>query len=547
MDLLNTVSHGVIVGITFLIVITILVAVHELGHYWFAKLCGMHVEAFAVMVGGVRKTPLDVHLTKPLVPARNVWLIGTSIAVLTFLAGFFNLNPVFYGGLAFLAIGGPVWIITRLSSLYHRPVQVGILTLLKSWGVVAVILFMGTQFQNLDLSYALNFLLAGSVCAVLLVYYAPVLGAADMEGNKGRGEIKVDGQSIPVQYRPLLSKTNKEGTEFSLLLLPLGGFAAIKGMQPREDGSETKIDKGFFSRPPFQRLLVLFAGPLFSIIFGQIILFGTIMAQGIPGEATTTIGFLPTGPGKAAGLEVGDKITTINGQSVSNFSDIREKVRFSYDKDYKPKPINLTVIRDGQTKNFSLLPTIDPKPEIVLNRDNEPVKTTEAGKLVDLKVRQARIGFIGSPSYEPAKLDEAAKIAALAPVTMTLNIISIFTSFDEAKESVGGPAAMVQQTSDSVKGGFIKILELAALLSISLGIMNLLPIPPLDGGQMVIAFTELIRGNKRLPMNFQLALHNIGGFLVVLLMLAVFAIDAGRRSELNKIREDSVISTPEKR
>ena len=106
---------------------------------------------------------------------------------------------------------------------------------------------------------------------------------------------------------------------------------------------------------------------------------------------------------------------------------------------------------------------------------------------------------------------------------------------------------MVQQTSDSVKGGFIKILELAALLSISLGIMNLLPIPPLDGGQMVIAFTELIRGNKRLPMNFQFALHNIGGFLVVLLMLAVFAIDAGRRSELNKIREDSVISAPEKR
>lgn len=547
MDLLNTVTHGLTVGITFLIVITILVAVHELGHYWFAKMCGMHVTAFAVMVGGIRKTPLNVHLTKPIMPAKFVWLIGSAIATLTFLAGFFELKPVFYTGLAFLAIGGPYWVISRLSSLYHRPVATGITTLLKSWGVVAVILFLGTQFRNLDLAYALNFLLAGSVCAVLLVYYAPVLGAADMEGNSGKGEIKVDGVKTRVQFRPLLSRTNKEGTEFSLLLLPLGGFAAIKGMQPQEDGSETKIDKGFFSRPPLQRLLVLFAGPLFSVLLGQILFFSSIMLQGLPDKQNTKVEVLMTGPAKAAGLQIGDEITAVNGEPVSEFFDIVSRIRFSYDENFKPIPVNLQVLRDGKTQSYTLIPTVTESPEPVFKSGGGPETTIIDGKETVVEKRQARIGFMPSSTYRPAMLSEALTMSALAPVIMAQNVSKIFTNPATAKENVGGPGAIVQQTSDSVTGGFVKVLELAGLLSISLGIMNLLPIPPLDGGQMVIAFTELIRGNKRLPMNFQLALHNIGGMIVVVLMLAVFAVDAGRRSELNKLKETSVISQPQDR
>jgi len=533
MDLLKTVLHGLNVGVTFLIVITILIAVHEYGHYLFAKLCGMHVEAFAVMVGGIRKTPLDQHLKRPLMRASIVWIVGTVVAVLTFLAGFFNLQPVFYAGLSFLTIVGPVWIISRLCALYHRPFTSGLLTLAKSWGVVAIILFFGTQFRNLDPGYALSMFLAGSSCAVLIAYYFPVLNTTDPEGNKGRGMISDGTVHRSVQFRPLWSKTNKEGTEFSLLLLPLGGFAAIKGMQPKEDGSETKVEQGFFSRPPLQRLLVLFAGPLFSVLFGVIVLFGTVMAQGMPDKPTTTIGFLGNGSAKAAGLQVGDKITAINEIPVSNFDDIVTKVRDSFDADFKAKPVDVTILRKGETKNFTFLPQVTPEPVPVLDENLEPTGESR---------RQAKLGFNPDFSYKPVPPAEAATIALRAPINMMIGLGAMLTNVEIAKENVGGPGAMVEQTSNSINQGTIKIFELAGLLSISLGIMNLLPIPPLDGGQMVIAFVELLRRNKRLPMNFQIGLQNIGGLLVVALMLAVFAVDAGRRSELNKIKQETSVS-----
>jgi regulator of sigma E protease len=537
MDLLKTVLHGLNVGVTFLIVITVLIAVHEYGHYLFAKLCGMHVEAFAVMVGGVRKTPLEQHLKKPLARASIIWTIGTAVAILTFLAGFFDFQPLFFAGLSFLTLIGPVWIISRLCALYHRPLTAGLLTLAKSWGVVAIILFFGTQFRNLDPGYALSMFLAGSSCAVLIAYYFPVLNTSDPEGNKGNGNILVDQNPTHVKFKPLVSKTNKEGTEFSLLLLPLGGFAAIKGMQPKEDGSETKVEQGFFSRPPLQRLLVLFAGPLFSVLFGVILFFGTLMAQGMPDKPTTKIAYLSNGPAKAAGLEVGDRITSVNDEKVTDFYDILSRIRFSYyvsEGKYTALPVKIGVDRDGKSKEFEFLPTITETEKDVIGEDEKPTGS---------EYRQAQIGFIPETSYIPARADQAALVAISAPVSMVFRMGEMLTNPKVAKENVGGPGAMVEQTSQSVNQGFIKVLELAAILSISLGVMNLLPIPPLDGGQMVIAFAELLRRNKRLPMNFQLVLQNVGGLLVVVLMLAVFAVDAGRRSELNKIKEETSVST----
>ncbi|MFM9874523.1 MAG: M50 family metallopeptidase [Fimbriimonadaceae bacterium] len=541
MDLLKTVLHGLNVGVTFLIVITVLIAVHEYGHYLFAKLCGMHVEAFAVMVGGIRKTPLEQHLKRPLARPFIVWTIGTAVAILTFLAGFFDFKPLFFAGLSFLTLIGPVWIISRLCALYHRPLTAGLLTLAKSWGVVAIILFFGTQFRNLDPGYALSMFLAGSSCAVLIAYYFPVLNTTDPEGNKGNGNIFVDQHPTHVQFKPILSKTNKEGTEFSLLLLPLGGFAAIKGMQPKEDGSETKVDKGFFSRPPLQRLLVLFAGPLFSVLFGVIVLFGTYMVQGQADKQNTTIAYLSTGAAKAAGLKVGDKITAVNDEKVSTFYDVLTRIRYSYNDKFEPIPVKIDVQREQESKTFTFLPIVTDEPQPVANQEGEQATENVDGKELPILKRQAKLGFIAGYNYKPIAAKDAFVAAVLTPVGLTLGLVEMVIKPSTAKDNVGGPGAIVEQTSNSINQGFTQVLRLAGMLSISLGVMNLLPIPPLDGGQMVIAFAELLRRNKRLPMNFQLVLQNVGGLLVVVLMLAVFAVDAGRRSELNKIKEETSV------
>lgn len=534
MELLKAVLQGLNVGATFLVVITVLVAVHEYGHYIVAKMCGMHVTAFAVMVGGIRKTDLADRLARPMAPSWIPWTVGAGVAAISFLGAFFGVLPVFYGGMAFLAVVGPIWVISRLCVLYHRPFTSGLMTLFKSWAVVAVVVLVGTRLQNVDAGYGLSMVLAASACAVLINYYFPVLTGSEGEANEGRGSILVQGERVPVRFRPVACKTNREGTEFSLLLLPLGGFAAMKGMQPQEDGSETKVDQGFFSKPPLARLAVLFAGPLFSVLFGMVLMFATTMAQGLPDKPSTTVGYLTTGPAKAAGIRVGDKIVAVNGRPVDSFFEVLSVVRKSYDKEFKPVAVTIDVMRDGAAQSFTFLPMVTPGAEPILDENLEPTGESQ---------RQARLGFLPEPTYKPISVDKAATVAAVMPVVMVRNLFATFTDFKVAKENVGGPGAMVEQTAESVKQGWVKVIEMAAILSVTLGIMNLLPIPPLDGGQMAIAFFELIRGNRRLPMSLQNALHTVGAGLVVLLMLAVFAIDAGRRSELNRIKEETAVES----
>ncbi|MCA0361305.1 MAG: M50 family metallopeptidase [Armatimonadetes bacterium] len=523
MELLNAVGNGLLVGIVLLVVLTVLVAVHELGHYWFAKLCGMHVEAFAVMVGGVRKTDLSGRLTKKLVPASWLWGLGSSVSVLTFLAAFFEQRIAFFVGMGLLTVVGPVWVISRLSALYHRPLLVGLRTLAICWMVVLAIIGLGTGFRFVDPGYVISMFFGGSATAVLLLYYAPVLGAQDMEGNKGRGSIEVEGTSVPVRFRPLASWTNKEGTEFSMLLLPLGGFAAIKGMLPREDASEMKIEKGFFSRPPSQRLLVLFAGPLFSILLGIALLFAGFLGQGEPVQTTRVASAVDAAA--KAGLKEGDKITAINGQPVSTFYEMVSKVRYSFKEEGdKRTPVAVLVAyeRDGVTKEVSITPKVTDTPVPVLGENGEPTA---------FERYQARIGISPESDFKPISAQQAFNDAVSAPVSGTVQLFKVFTNFETAKESVGGPTVMVEQTSQAVKYGFWMVLIMAGSLSVMLGIMNLLPIPPLDGGQMVIAFIEMLRGNKRLSLTIQNGLHQLGFFAVMGLMLAAFAIDAGRRAE----------------
>lgn len=557
MDLLQAVLHGLTTAFTFLIVITVLIAVHELGHYWVAKLCGMHVTAFAVMVGGVRKTPLDHLLKKPLVKSSVVWAVGLVIAIATGLAGFYGQKMAFYAGLTFFATAGPLWMISRLNALYHRPFSEGIFTLLKSYAVVVLILAIGTRFQNVDVVYALSMLIGAASVAVMLAYYYPVLrtGGADVhdpaadldgaketvfaegDGNKGFGEIIADHQSVPVRFRPLMSRVDRHGTEFSLLLLPLGGFASIAGMQAREDGSETTIEKGFFSKSPIKRLLTLFAGPLFSILLGVFLLFIAVLGQGKE-TMTTVVGSLGDGPAKSAGIKLGDKITAINGESTPGFYDVVEKVRFAYtEKDgvYLPTPLQVTVDRKGKELSFTITPEVGAEPATLLDKDFNP---TNESKI------QAKLMIGGEIGYEPVSAGEAALFAVNTPARGVQQLFKVFTSYQTAKESVGGPSTMVEQTSSAVQNGIWQILMLAGGLSLSLGLLNLLPFPPLDGGQMVIAFIEMLRGNRRLPHSMQVALHNIGGMAVLLLMLAAFTIDATRRSEANKPKEKPQVEQP---
>ncbi|MFO0090232.1 MAG: M50 family metallopeptidase [Armatimonadota bacterium] len=502
----------------FLLVITVIVAVHELGHYLAARMSGMHVEAFAVMMGGVRRTDLSEHEPKGLISARVIWIIA-GLGLLTMIVGTVAKNAlVFEAGLVASGVWAPLMASLRLERLYHLPGGTAFRRIMITLAVLVAMLFMGTQFRNLDAGTWIGLIAGGMVIAMLVMYYSPLMGGnhANEEERQGEGKITVNGETVPVRFRPLWWVTDKNGTEFSLLLLPLGGFARIRGMQSFEDGRETKIEGGFYTKHPILRLFTLFAGPLFSVLFGIIVLTGVWAANGRQDVSEKpVVGSLSVGgAADKAGIKIGDRITSIDGTAITSFDGIRPVIDAGGEK-----PRQVTVDREGKALTFTLTPQIQegmPK----LDQEGNPI----------LGERETRLIIGVGPDFETKTMSvgEAWNEAWNQPVVLVKGLATLVSRPQAAKDTMGGPVSVAQATQGATSMGAYGILTLMGMLSLSLGIMNLLPIPPLDGGQMVINFIELIRGGKRLSMNLQQLVTNMGVVLMILLMVSATTIDLGR-------------------
>lgn len=541
MEALASLGQFFLTVVVGLLVLTVLVYVHELGHYLFARMFGMRVNAFAIFMGGVRKTDLAPYLDKKLVSARWVWL-AFALSFGAAAVGAVSQNGVLYlAGLGLAGIVVPVWAMVRLSALYHVPVTQVLGTWLKALAVGVVVLALGTKFKGIDPAMVVGVFSSATLIALALAYYLPINMREPEDDKQGFGQVNVvckdDGtvDQLPVRYRPIWSRQGKDGTEYSLLLLPLGGFAQIAGMHAKADGSESQIEGGFYSKPPWQRLLVLFAGPLFSIAFGFVVLFALYSVAGkyVP-DTRPIVGGVGAGSGaEAAGIEVGDVITEIDGHKVEDFYGLTLLVRDKWVENepgkYEPVPISVTFNRGDKTQTVTIVPKVDEEPQPLRDSNME---------ILQERAIQARLGVMFDMKHVWVSPFEASRDAIGAPIAMVKGLAGLFTRPSTAKDSVAGPATMASVASAAVNSGVYYVVSLAGLLSISLGVMNLLPIVPLDGGQMVVAFVELLRGGKRLSLNVQNWLANSGIGLLVLLMLAVSAVDLGRSAKANQAQEN---------
>ncbi|MCH8980362.1 MAG: site-2 protease family protein, partial [Armatimonadetes bacterium] len=447
-------------------------------------------------------------------------------------------------GLAVVGVGVPLWVMLRQGALYHVPAGQVLGTWGKSMLVGAIVLAIGTRLQGLDVQLIVGVAIASTLIALMFVYYIPVRAQEVNDDRQGMGQIEVPDDAfgkrkVEVRFRPLWCRVGKNGTEFSLLLLPLGGFAAIKGMHPKADGSEIHIDQGFYSKPAWQRWIVLFAGPVFSVLFGLVVLVGLYTTTGVAKPSNEpVIDFVSEGSGAdVAGLLAGDRILRIDGRGIDTFYDLTLAVKNRWELDddggHVPIAVDLTYERAGEQTTVQVVPTVDDEPQPIRGPDLE---------FLEEKAIQARIGVTPGTTYVPMSLGAAAIEAVRAPVLMVSGLIGIVTGKIAAKDSVAGPAALAGITSAAVRQGAYYVITITALLSISLGVMNLLPVVPLDGGQMVVAFAEMLRGGRRLSLGVQTFLSNLGLGFIFLLMLSVAAIDLGRKSEANRKQADSADS-----
>ena len=299
-------------------------------------------------------------------------------------------------------------------------------------------------------------------------------------------------EEFSIGFGPKIYQQQEGETLYSLRMLPLGGYNKIAGMDP-EDPED--LERGFNSKPVASRMLVILAGSLMNFLLPVLIFFGIFLAYGmeIP-ENTPVLGQIVEGyPAAQSGLKEGDRILSINGQPVSQWPDIRNSLA-----DAGTKPVPFEIQRGKEKLTVTVTPVLNP----------------ETGK-----------PFIGVVS-SLKKVQLTPWQAAVSSVTATKNIIkNMYASLyhmltGKTKAEFAGPVGVAKMAGQVAHKGFDMLLQFTAMLSLNLAIINLLPLPALDGGHFLILLIEAVTGHK-LGKTAMQNIQKVG--VAMILALTIFA------------------------
>lgn len=424
--------------------------------------------------------------------------------------------------------------------------------------------------------------------------------------------IRVDDFSIGFGKR--LFRLGKRGdTEYNVRMLPLGGFVKIAGMEPDEApliaakdkmlGKEADPDSsqiplvaenvgentaysapdGFYSKPIWQRALVIAAGPIMSFALGYVVFCLMGVTTGIPtGKTLNKVALAGAeGEGKRIGLRIGDQIAAINGIPITDGQQMVDLIHNSpgkairltiqrgasrFERTATPKPITddhdkpvifVDVVTPGALSALGLLPgdtlaqingkdiqspdqvmallkqNAGKSTDITVSREGENAPVRLAGS-VPADIVQAAPTFnpheIGLLNIQPAREIKRVGLAASVAygnqtVGDTFRALAYLIHHRQLHKAAGGIIFMYQATGIAVKSGLPDVVSMLASLSISLAIFNLLPIPILDGGHLLTFFIEWVRRGKRLTDQQQQASLMVGLAIIGILFVLIISND----------------------
>lgn len=302
--------------------------------------------------------------------------------------------------------------------------------------------------------------------------------------------ITVEVESADLEH-DLYIKGYEDGEEESLKTFRLSREAVI--VEDRIESQLAPWDRQFASKTLGQRAMAIFAGPMMNFVLA-IVLF-TILAimQGVPVNEAEIGRLLPEGAAKQAGLVKGDKVLSVDGAEVSTFTDITEIIRL-----HPGEELNFVVERDGKTLEIPVTPKTE----------------TEKDK---------EIGRIGVEQPITSSFGKVALYGFQETYHWTIEIFRLLGKLVTGQFSIdmlNGPVGIYVSTEQVAKSGIINLIRWAGLLSINLGIMNLLPLPALDGGRLLFFGVEALRG-KPLDRQKEGMVHIIGFALLMVLMIVV--------------------------
>lgn len=342
---------------------------------------------------------------------------------------------------------------------------------------------------------------------------------------------KVDEFSIGMG--PAIFKRKKGETQYSIRVLPLGGYCKFEG----EDEADNKDPRAFANQRPWKRLLVLLAGGIFNIILG-FVLFLAIVPGISPVSTNVVDNIVEHSYIEQIGIQPGDKIVEINGKRVNFYNDIKLYAQnFGKDED-----VAIKIKRDGKIMDFAFK----------LSEHSTETQYKDNGVQINDTINGYTTGRFVQYSNTMPKDDslvgktETTKdyIIGFYPQKKDINIFNVWgEAWNETKfvvklvyqsfwqmitgkigvEQMSGPVGIVKEVNTAVNSGqysWLQVLNLVALLTINLGIFNLLPIPALDGGRILFVLIEIIR-RKPIPPNKEGIVHAVGMLLLLLFILFI--------------------------
>jgi regulator of sigma E protease len=317
-------------------------------------------------------------------------------------------------------------------------------------------------------------------------------------------------------FGPTIWSFTRGETEYGVKAIPLGGYVKITGMNPEEEVPPEVAHRSYYRQDVWKRIVVVAAGPAVNIILAFLILFGVYMVNGRP-EVDQQVGAVKAGMPAAKVLQPGDRIVAIDGKSFAGLATEERLVKFGetvashkcegkqVDGCVAATPVRVEVERDGRTRTFALYPRYDKE------------------------VKRGLIGFSYGSRMVDLSAGAAVSEAGDAIWEVTSGTFHVFTHLfeSEQREQVSSVVGISDVGHQVIERGLEKALLLLALVSLSLGLINLVPILPLDGGHIFWSLVEKVRG-RPVSLRVMERATMVGIALVLMLMFIGLSNDIGK-------------------
>lgn len=302
---------------------------------------------------------------------------------------------------------------------------------------------------------------------------------------------KVGVTEFAVGMGPKVASFHFKGTMYSLRALPFGGFIKAKGM---EDLEPCPVEEDYREKSILSRASILIAGSFMNVLFGYLMFVFIFFFVGQYQLLPVIQGVSDGSPAQEQGLSVGDEILRINNQSVVNVQeDIIDVIQAS-----NGESITLDILTGG-----------------------EQIQVTLSPKKNDTGVPLIGVSFQSTP--QPVGVGSALQLGlkkTAQVIGQSFKGLGLIATGKANVKELAGPVGIVQMASSQVNRSFVSFLSILAFISISLGIINLLPLPVLDGGHLLFLLIEAFRG-KPLSSRLQTAIHNVAAACLIALMVFI--------------------------